>query len=266
MTRAYLRLDPDFAERKRAYPDGPFRTLVETLCLAEQEPRRGLFRSLDVLRALLGRRLTRHIPYLVEHHDLELRPDGRVYVVGWDEWQEGDWQVAERMRRVRARREANVTGPTVTNHTVPTVTPPSQRRAVGGLAVGGGGKRPTRPSATEPASAQNGVDEVWVKVMALAEELTGVAFPLGSPYGGFGAQALSQAKSVPWDTFEAGWRRVAGVYGRPTVRQLVFDAEDVLRPTGKATGAAVEPEAPDPAYVEAQLKAQRESRKRKPDA
>ncbi len=116
MTRAYIRLDPAFDERKESYPDGPFAALVSTFCLAEHQPERGRFRSLDYLRRLLGHR-GRHVQYLVDHGDLTLIPDGRVYVDGWDEWQEGDWKVAERVARIRSRAKHT---PPVT----PKVTPP----------------------------------------------------------------------------------------------------------------------------------------------
>jgi hypothetical protein len=79
--------------------------------------------------------------------------------------------------------------------------------------------------------------DLWGRIIVLAEELTGIPYALGGPHGGLGAQALSQASAVPWATFEAGWRKVAAVYGRPTARQLVFDGEDVLRPTGRARPA-----------------------------
>lgn len=116
MTRAYIRLDPAFDERKEGYPDGPFAALVATFCLAEHQPERGRFRSLDYLRRLLGHR-GRHATYLVEHGDLTTLDDGRVYVDGWDEWQEGDWKVAERVARIRNRAKHT---PPVT----PKVTPP----------------------------------------------------------------------------------------------------------------------------------------------
>jgi hypothetical protein len=56
MTRAYLRVDPAFFERKaltQDYPVGVFAALVGTLCLAETQPERGRFRSERLLRALL---------------------------------------------------------------------------------------------------------------------------------------------------------------------------------------------------------------------
>lgn len=104
MTRAYIRLDPAFDERKESYPDGPYAALIATFCLAELQPARGRFRSLDYLTRLLGRR-GRHVRYLVDHGDVLLLPDGRIYVDGWDEWQEGDWKVGERLERLRIRRE-----------------------------------------------------------------------------------------------------------------------------------------------------------------
>lgn len=107
MTRAYIRLDPAFDERKESYPDGPYAALIATLCLAEHQPDRGRFRSLDYLARLLGRR-GRHVRYLLAHNDVTELPDGRIYVQGWDEWQEGDWKVSERVHRIRARRGVTV--------------------------------------------------------------------------------------------------------------------------------------------------------------
>lgn len=106
MTRHYIRLDPAFDERKESYPDGPYAALIGTLCLAEAQPDRGRFRSADYLRRILGKR-GRHVPFLIEHGDLAELPDGRVYVDGWDEWQEGDWKVAERVERIRNRVKRN---------------------------------------------------------------------------------------------------------------------------------------------------------------
>lgn len=126
MTRAYLRLDPGYDERKASYPDGPYATLIACLCLAEFQPERGRFRSVRYLKALLERR-ARFLPFLFAHDDLLLLGDGRVYIDGWDEWQEGDWKVAERIGRVRnrPRNKANgaVTATTVTDVTVKTVHP-----------------------------------------------------------------------------------------------------------------------------------------------
>jgi hypothetical protein len=147
MTRAYLRLDPALLDHKGDYPDGAGFAFVLTLCLAEQQPKRGIFKSEKLLRVLLERR-ARWVPYLIEHGDLLRRAGGSLYVDGWDEWQEGDWKVHERVARVRNRRSNGVTPDTVTPATVPTVTNGTDAtvlaraaEAVSGkrLAVSGGG-------------------------------------------------------------------------------------------------------------------------------
>jgi hypothetical protein len=114
MPRAYLRLDPAFDERKADYPDGPYAALIATLCLAEHQPHRGRFRNAGYLRALLGKR-GRHVPYLIAHGDLVTQADGRLYLDGWDEWQEGDWKVAERVARIRERKRGNGQPPAPSN-------------------------------------------------------------------------------------------------------------------------------------------------------
>lgn len=131
--RAYIRVDPELGDRKCHYPDGALSAFVLTMCFAEQQPQRGYFKP-NVLKALLERR-ARWIPYLIGHGDLEHR-NGRLYFVGWDEWQEGDWKVQERVKRIRERRGVT---PTVTDTVTPTVITPSEPLAVGGkhLAVSG---------------------------------------------------------------------------------------------------------------------------------
>jgi hypothetical protein len=106
MTRAYLRLDPGFFEKKvfeQEYPPAAAMALVGVFCLAEHQPERGRFRNERVLKALLGQ-YARWVPYLKEHGDIVVLADGRVYPPGWDEWQEGDWKVGERVKRIRGRR------------------------------------------------------------------------------------------------------------------------------------------------------------------
>lgn len=123
MTRAYLRLDPHLADRKATYPDGAFRAFVECLCFAVQQPERGYFRNEKLLRVMLEKR-ARWVPFLIEHDDLIRQPDGRIYLDGWKEWQEGDVTVPERMQRLRNRKQG-VTDDVTPPVTSPTVSPPS---------------------------------------------------------------------------------------------------------------------------------------------
>lgn len=113
--RSYFRVDPQMVEKKLAagYAPAQVGAFVMLLSQAEQQPQRGRFRSLGELRAAMdckveeagkGAGMSKFVPFLLEQGDVVRLDDGRYYVDGWDEWQEGDWQVAERMRRVRERK------------------------------------------------------------------------------------------------------------------------------------------------------------------
>ena len=139
--RAYLRLDPNFVDRKADYPDGAHRAYIDTLCFAEQQQPRGRFRSRKLLAVLLDKR-AKWIPYLIEHGDLIEFTGGKLYLDGWDEWQEGDVTVKERMARLRSRQRGDT--PTDTPVvTPPTVTTPS--------AVSGGGKPKAESGSGSPS-------------------------------------------------------------------------------------------------------------------
>lgn len=130
--RAYQRIDPRTYERKvldQGYPLPAFAAYIGALNAGEAQPDRGRFRTEAVLRALLGP-AGRWVGFLVERGDLVRLPDGRLYLEGWDEWQEGDWKVAERVTRIRNRKRtpssvADVTVETVTHDTVAPVYTPS---------------------------------------------------------------------------------------------------------------------------------------------
>lgn len=132
--RAYLRLDPNASDRKSDYPDGAFRAFFETLCHAEQQPQRGRFRNRKLLAVLLERR-ARWIDFLIEQGDLIETESGKLYVDGWDEWQEGDVTVSERMRRLRSRQRS------VTPTDTPSVTPAVTVASVAVPSSGGGSGR-----------------------------------------------------------------------------------------------------------------------------
>lgn len=164
MTRAYLRLDPNLMDHKAAYPDGAFRAFVEVLCFAEQQPSRGVFRNRKLLAVLLEKR-ARWINYLIDHADLIPMSTGHLVVEGWAEWQEGDWKVAERMRRVRNREKptprtvTNGTAATVTDDTVENVSVPSRAEAVSG-------KRLAEAAAPQPPNRKRHVQLVEGKYQA----------------------------------------------------------------------------------------------------
>lgn len=147
MTRAYLRLDPAFFERKaiqQEYPAGSFTALAGSLCLAESQPQRGRFRDERLLRALLGQ-YGRYVPFLVQRGDLVVEKDGRVYIDGWDEWQEGDWKVGERVKRIRGRER---TTKPVTPETTRTVRNGTDQ-TVADVTVGNVTRRPATPRSSE---------------------------------------------------------------------------------------------------------------------
>jgi Restriction endonuclease len=76
--------------------------MVQAMCAANRQPERGRFREPVVLERTVGRKAYRA---MVDREDVvPANPGPGVYLDGWDEWQEGDMTVAERMRRHRARK------------------------------------------------------------------------------------------------------------------------------------------------------------------
>lgn len=104
MPRAYLRIDPNL-DLTQADP-GAF---IRLLCAAARQPDRGRFRDLALLQRAVGRA---RASVFLSRRDVVRLEDGRYYVEGWDEWQEGDWTVSERMRRMRHRRALRNAGVT----------------------------------------------------------------------------------------------------------------------------------------------------------
>lgn len=100
--RAYLRMLPNIDQ----HPD-PL-AMLRAMCAAARQPQRGRFREPIVLERAVGRKAYK---LLVERGDVvPANPGPGVYLEGWDELQEGDMTVAERMRRYRKRkRDAKVT-------------------------------------------------------------------------------------------------------------------------------------------------------------
>ena len=157
MSRAYLRFDPAIYERKVVEQDYPlplFAAFVGVLCLAEHQPKRGRFRNERVLRALLGPS-GRYVPELIKRSDVIVQDDGSMYVDGWEEWQEGDWKVGERVTRIRNRKRVKVTPATVTGVTVTTVDTPSEHSVIDSA---GGGVAPLPPPAGGGTPRSNGTN------------------------------------------------------------------------------------------------------------
>ena len=102
LPRAYLRLDPLID----SHPDWP--AMVTLILWANRQPRRGYFKSVHTIRKILGRK---RLDACLARRDLAEQPDGTYYLIGWEEWQEGDLTVGDRVRRLRARRSIAVTPP-----------------------------------------------------------------------------------------------------------------------------------------------------------
>lgn len=97
LPKAYLRIDPDIDAK---HPE-LLAEFIRLLCAANRQPHRGWFRSRATIEALLGKPAAKR---LIDRGDVAER-DGEWYVGGWDHWQEGNLDVAERMRRIRADRD-----------------------------------------------------------------------------------------------------------------------------------------------------------------
>lgn len=168
MPRSYFRTLPDLYERKvfgtethPAYSPLALTCFVGALCFAEQQSPRGRFKSRRLLEVLLvgpkgkGAAIARQITFLITNGDLIELPDGSLYIEGWDELQEGNWQVAERMSRYRARTHA-VTVPVTPDVTVPVTVDPSRVVSGGqlsGMAEGRAAVTPRQPSPAQKVKA-----------------------------------------------------------------------------------------------------------------
>jgi hypothetical protein len=119
--RAYHRVDPLMDERKGHYTPAQLGAFLKVQLVAGRQTKRGTFRSVAAIKAMLPASYVRYVDFLVAEGDLDVMPDGTVYLDGWQEWQEGDLTVGERMARLRNRHR----NATVTEGVTPTVTEPS---------------------------------------------------------------------------------------------------------------------------------------------
>lgn len=101
-------------ERKSHYTPAQFGAFLKVQLVAGRQSNRGRFRSIEALRGTLPAAYARHVPFLVEEGDVSVKHDGSVYIPGWDEWQEGDLTVRERMAKLRNKQRNNGVTGTVT--------------------------------------------------------------------------------------------------------------------------------------------------------
>lgn len=95
LPKAYLRIDPNLDSTHPSPGD-----MVALMCAANRQPRRGYFKTTALAKRVLGPGLYKRS---VDRGDLVMNGSG-MYVDGWAEWQEGDYTVGERMRRLRTKR------------------------------------------------------------------------------------------------------------------------------------------------------------------
>ena len=131
--RAYHRVDPLMDERKGHYTPAQLGAFLKVQLVAGRQTKRGTFRSVAAIKAMLPASYVRYVGFLVAEGDLDVMPDGTVYLDGWQEWQEGDLTVGERMTRLRNRHR----NATVTEGVTPTVTEPSPPAIRVGIGVSG---------------------------------------------------------------------------------------------------------------------------------
>ena len=161
--KAYLRMSPNLDQ----HPD-PL-GMVLLLCAANRQTERGRFDAKAIVQRVVGRR---RLKAMMERGDIVQLIDGRLYVDGWDEWQEGDLTVADRMRRMRQRRAAKRNAVTPRERNAVTIVLPIGEEldrlpssAVGVRRLppsphGGGGRRKdgTNPRAAGTAPREEGAD------------------------------------------------------------------------------------------------------------
>lgn len=177
--RLYLRMDVNLDQ----HPD--YGGMVLLMCAANRQPTRGIFLDLSIVERTLGGK-ARARKFLEprapgKRPDVVQLEDGTYYLDAWEEWQEGDLTVAERVRRLRARRKGGAGAVPPALHpplapALPDRDPPLKASASG---VGRGRMKlvPTQPSSAgeTPAGAgvDDGLDGFVAEVLALYVRLPG---------------------------------------------------------------------------------------------
>jgi len=168
LTKVYLRLDPDADQ----HPD--VEGLVLLMCAANRQRPRGRFHP-DIVKKILGpKRMAAWLKPKPGKTRPDLLPqgDGTLYLDGWDEWQEGDHTVGERVARLRARRSTTVTTPVTQplQERSPDRNPPPRHQALG---VNGRSSSNKNPETSSSSPGDDDESRYVAEVVALYTAMPG---------------------------------------------------------------------------------------------
>jgi hypothetical protein len=208
--RAWIKVDRRLPKTRGDYPDGAIAALTFAFCKAAEQPEPGTFETRAVLRAILdatGNRRGKWVAYLMEHGDLAEAKDGSVTLPNWRTFQEE----GRSTERVQKHRET-----------------PEEPSRVG--AHGDERRTPTEYEMKEPPIGGDSPAPEVVKLQKLAEELTGRAYVMANVHSAIAQKAITEQLDLHgFHAVEPVWRSVWQRHdGKVTLRQLVFEADDVL--------------------------------------
>lgn len=110
--RDWVKVARELPKTRGHYPDGPLVAFVFAVCKAAEQPEPGTFDSVPILRAILdatGNKRGRHVPFLIEHGDFVVLPDGRATIPNWRTFQD-EGKSTKRVQKLRAKRGGNAGG------------------------------------------------------------------------------------------------------------------------------------------------------------
>lgn len=246
LPKAFLRIDPDIDQKHPDNLDG----FLRLLCAANRQVPRGRFSSRAVLDRLFGKSV---VDKLAKRGDIRTEPDGAITVPGWTTWQEGDFTVAERMRRYRAGKggldASHEPSPTVTEGVTDTVTEGVTLPSPTSEASRRQGVKASRRSSSEPrAHTREAEADPYDEVTAWLGQ-RGAWIRDGSTL------SVDLARMVDRKGAAVVIEAMSRVDGAEDAAQFVYAARNALFPLN---GSVVEKE-PDPADVRAQLRQRAEA-------
>lgn len=221
--KAYIRIDPLIDERKGHYTPAQLGAYVMVLCKSARQTPRGRFRSARALKNMVPSAYIKVLPFLYDEGDLTEQDDGTVYVDGWDEWQEGDLTVGERMKRMRNRKR----NAAVTSAVTSTVTQPYRSATTLDIDVYTDGSNEPQESARE----DDPLDAYYrVKAGQIYEDGTRYVSELAEKYGA--SQVASMLGVV------ASEEGTAGKFLTKVAARLAIDSEKREKASGARRKAA----------------------------